>query len=285
MSRTAITTDSGVAIELAGVSTIPLAVVDDETGQSFLDQREISIREVYRLRDEGHRIITSCMTPYDMETFFERQLETHDQILHLSMSDKISAGSYECSAMVAAKLDAQRIRVVNSKQGGAGGAQLALRALLAAEREDNLDRLAAQLEQELVPRIATSFIVPDPSGYRRSGKGMVNTFINMGISALTSGGGFPLIKINNSGKLMPYSKLKPGGENMYLAFAKAFLDERHMADKTISIATLDPDEAALIPLREWLEQQDYEVSYSTMSAVIASYACKDTLGISYLQKA
>ena len=286
MARTAITTDSGVVVNYEGVPTIPLVIVNEEAGMTYRDQLEIQVPDVYALQDQGYRTTTSCMTPYDMEAFFREQLERHEQLLHLCISDKISAGSNACSNMVAKELAPDRIRVINTRQGGAGGVQVVLRALEAAQQEPDLGRLTEWVDQDLIPRIKTQFIVPDPSGYRRSGKGVMNTFMNIGISAMTSGGGTPLIYMTKSGKMMPYAKLKPGRESRYIAFAKSVLNKRaRMEDMRISVATLHPDEAEVQELREWLAAEGFEASFDTMGAIISCYACRNALGISYLQKA
>lgn len=288
MKKTVITADSGVVIGGDNVVTVPLVVIDNNTDKVYQDQTEISTREVYGLRAQGHRITTSCMNLHEAAEFFTEQLKTADQIIHLTMSEKISHGALVTAIRAAEEVDPRRVRVINSFQGGSGGPVIARKAVQMAAVDDNLERVAAALEQDIVPRVRTAFVVPDPTGYKASGKGILNGFINMGISAFSAGSGIPVVKITPSGALLPTKKLrlKPG-EAIYPAFFDSQFDPAILDDDFISICTLDPDPENLGALKAFTGEHlpDIEVGYGNMSAVIAAYACKDTLGISYITKA
>lgn len=287
MKKTVITTDSGVVIGSDEVITVPLVVIDTETDRSYLDQTEITATEVYSLRTLGHRMTTSCMSITEAEEFFTAQLQTADQIIHLTMSNKISQGAYVSALHAAGEVSAERIRVIDSLQGGSGGPVVAHNALRLAGETDDLNAMADALTKDIIPRIKTAFIVPDPTGYKASGKGILNGFINMGLSAFAAGSGLPVIKINANGSLLPTKKLRPkADENMYIAFFDSQFDPGQIADDFVSVTTLMPDADRLQGLKDHTAAQypNYRVNYGQMSAVIASYACKDTLGVSYLTK-
>jgi DegV family protein with EDD domain len=287
MKKTVITADSGVIIGSEQVVTIPLVVIDTQTNCVYKDQEEISTREVYDLRAKGHRITTSCMNLHEAAEFFREQLKTADQIIHLTMSEKISQGALVTAVRAAEEVDARRIRVINSLQGGSGGPVVARKAAQLAAEDDNLDRIAETIEQDIIPRMRTAFVVPDPTGYKASGKGILNGFINMGISAFAAGSGLPVVKITPSGALLPTKKLrlKPGQE-LYVAFFDSQFDADLMDDDFISVCSLDPDPDRLEALKRYTAETlpHIEVGYGNMSAVIGAYACKDTLGVSYLTK-
>ena len=287
MKKTVITADSGVIISDKRIPIIPLFIIDHDTGKTYRDQDDITIEEVYALRLEGHRITTSCVNLAEAEDHFRKQLEEADQIVHLCMSSKISEGSLVAVNQAAAEVAPDRIRIVNTLQGPAGGAIIARKAMQMIEQEDNLDAIAQYLCERIVPHVKTSFIVPDPAGYKISGKGILNGFINLGLSAFSAGSGIPAIRFTSGGSMLPIRKIRAARDrNMYVEFFKGLYDPALMEENFIAVSSLAPEPERLEALREYIEAlPDAESYFDTMGTTISAFACRDSLGISYLGKA
>lgn len=149
-------TDSAACIspQLAqkhNISVIPAALIH-YNGQTFIDNVTITNEEAYNLIEkDGDRFTTAAISPELVIEEFNKLIKDHKEILHIAISDQLSAG-YKTSSLAAQTVMQEnpgvRIRVADSKAAAASEALVVIAAAKAAATGMNLDKLA-----ELVPVI------------------------------------------------------------------------------------------------------------------------------------
>jgi Uncharacterized protein conserved in bacteria len=285
MAKIVLSADTGVITRDDVIEIIPLTIMDADTGAQYQDQTQISVEEVFGLRGQGHRITTSCMNIHEAKVFFENLLQQHEHIVHLSMSSKVSRGSYETSRIAAQELAPDRITVIDTKTGSSGGLLVAQKARKALQASPTVKELTDYITKSLVSRSKTAIVVPDPSGYKRSGKGMINGIVNLALGALSSARGLPLVKLNESGAMLPYKLLRYSNmDQLYVDLFHSQYIAEEAADNEIAVSYLMPQMSRVDALTALLAERGLCTYIGQMSGVIGSYACQDTVGISYLLK-
>lgn len=71
-----------------GIHLVPQQVVHG--GRSFRDLLDISPEEVLALLKKGERLTTSQVAPEDLRETYERLLATHDRVVSVHVSGKLS---------------------------------------------------------------------------------------------------------------------------------------------------------------------------------------------------
>ncbi len=118
MGKIAFVTDSTAyltqeQVEKYQIHVVPLGVIfGDHVYQEGVD---LSTDEFYQRLQAGEALPTTSQPPIgEFVSLFERLLETHDDILCLMLSDKLS-GTYRTAVSAAEMVNAQRIHVVDSR--------------------------------------------------------------------------------------------------------------------------------------------------------------------------
>ena len=285
MAKIVLTSDTGVITRDDEIPIIPMSILDDDTGEQYQDQAQISVEAVFALRDKGHRLTTSCMNIHEAKSFFENQLKLHDHVVHLSMSSKVSRGSYEVVRIAAQEVGPSRITIIDTKTGSSGGLLLAKKAQKALKSSSTVKELVDYINKGLVSRCKTAIVVPDPSGYKSSGKGMINGILNLALGALSAARGFPLVKLTESGAMLPYKLLKYSDmNNLYVDLFHSQYIAEEAADNEIAVSYLMPEMSRVDRLTSLLAEQGFCIYLGQMSGAIGTYACQNTVGISYLLK-
>ncbi|MFY9536849.1 MAG: DegV family protein [Bacilli bacterium] len=189
----------GLAKEF-GLEVLPLSVsIGGKEYYHYLDEREISIKEFYRMLREHKLPRTSQINPEGFISAFESILKEGKDILSVSLSSELS-GTFQ-SALIARKELAERypgrkIIVIDSKCASMGiGLLLAYAAGMKSEGAP-LEETAAWIEKNKL-KVCHLFTVGDLNHLKRGGrlsssKAFLGTLLNVK----------PLLHVNNDGKLV-----------------------------------------------------------------------------------
>lgn len=126
-----------------GVTVVPLYV--NFRGQVLKDEIEISTNDIFKGVAEGAGMpSTSQPTPVDFETAYTRLLETHDHVLTITLSSKLS-GTLQ-SAQIAAANFPGKITVFDSQTASGTQAMMVERAARMFKAGSSLQDVLAKLE-------------------------------------------------------------------------------------------------------------------------------------------
>jgi DegV family protein with EDD domain len=157
MRKVAICIDSttrmtGKDVEKYNVEIIPLTVIFDDG--EYLDGIELTTTEFFhKLTIEKMVATTSQPSPGRFEEVFRRLLETHDQVLFISISTKLS-GTFHTASSVAMMMNEEKenqVLVYDSKHTAGIGVDMGIKASVLADQGytaseiiDKLDYLSEQ---------------------------------------------------------------------------------------------------------------------------------------------
>ncbi len=170
--RLAIVTDSGADLprELAerlAIHSVPVRVSFGD--EDFLDKVSISPAEFYRkLRSCADLPLTSQPPPGDFRRQFEFLLSHHDEVLYVGISRALS-GTLQSGETAAARADAARTRVVDSRNASCGLGLLAIAAAELAQCGADSASVSAEIER-LRARTLTFAATRDVSFAVRGGR-------------------------------------------------------------------------------------------------------------------
>lgn len=151
---TAVVVDSGADLPASecvrlGIVMVPVRVNFGD--EDFLDKVSLGTAQFYRrLRDGGVLPQTSQPTPGDFRRQFEMQLAHHAGVVYTGISRAIS-GTLQSGEHAAARVDAARVRVVDTGHASCGAGLIALTAAEAAAAgasPEDVAALAARLRHE-----------------------------------------------------------------------------------------------------------------------------------------
>ena len=144
--RVAVVTDTGADLPAAecerlGIALVPVWVNFGDA--DFLDKVSISTAEFYRrLKASDVLPKTSQPPPGDFRRQFEFLLGHHDSVVYTGISRAIS-GTLQSGEHAAARVDAQRVRVVDSGHASCGVGLIVIAAAEAARAGADADTVAA----------------------------------------------------------------------------------------------------------------------------------------------
>lgn len=283
------TTDSGVLKEMDRVVIVP-SCIQDSRSYSYLDQKEITNEEIYERRDRGEKFKTSSPIMSELIDTFEEQLQAHDEVIHFAMSSDISAGSVNAARQAAYIVDDSRIHVLDTRQGGPGGGLVVDLALRLLEEGFSSQDILEILKEEILPNIQTFFLVPNPIGFLESGRNSTNgrhtnIWKELAVKMLIRRGTQFEVALKD-GKLLQDKMRRYQKEDMYQEFIREHLENEEIDFNLFSYGgtLLSKEQTERIENYFKIKHPKYEVVRHNMGGVIASYACKDTVGISYVKK-
>ena len=282
---TIVTSDSGVNPLVQIYSNYVPAILNGD--REYLDG-EISNKEILERIKNGENITTSSPTYEMYEEMFNGILKdnTVDDILHLSMSSGISSGSYEMANLVARDIG-DRIKVFDTKQASVGGTIMHEVASNLAIKRIKRDEIIKVLEN-LKERIETSFVVPDPRGFIRSGRDksditnkLMLTYVNLKMKR-----NYKFIVKFDNGNLCNDGNFKTK-DNFFKYLLDGYLNEIENYDPNyIVIGSVLEDKIKMKEIKEYIESYKYfkNVIIKNMPGVVAAYGCNDLCGVSLVKK-
>lgn len=291
MEKVVITTDSGMCpVDESNMISVQII---DELGNSYRDVKEINNEKIIE-SDKIFKTSSPLMGDY-MDKFIEC-LKLKKDVVHISMSSGISEGSYNASSLAAKELNERyenKIYVINSLTGATGGTLLNEVAYhlasLDLEAKDIVDSL-----EKIKTRLQTSFYVPDPSGFIRSGRNKSESCLKekallIGLKTVLRTGIKFRVDINDCGNLYTKRILQGGTNGEMFKLVKNIINEqnKNLYDSNyIVIGNLLVRKVDMEQIKYYLKSLDYfkNIIDKNINGAVATYGCYDLCGISLVKK-
>lgn len=176
--RVVITTESVADLPQELIDKYDIAVLPHKVRTSegiFKDGNEIDTKGVLKYMEDRTRVVNT-MAPEvkEVEEFFARQLSVANNIIHISISNKVEHSGYFVAMEAAKSFDS--VFVFNTGHLSSGQGLLAIDACRMAEDGKSPEEILARLEK-LKKKVHTSFIVDNLDFLARAkqvGKGVAN---------------------------------------------------------------------------------------------------------------
>lgn len=134
----------------------------------FKDRAEMTATNVVEyFENGGQRISTAAPATSEYVDFFEKTLQKHDEIIHITISSQLSL-SYD-NAIVASSQFGGRVHVVDSQHLSTGMAHMIIKAVEMAKEDKAVKEIVETLEQ-MKDKISTSFIADNADYLYRTGR-------------------------------------------------------------------------------------------------------------------
>lgn len=254
------------------IAVVPLYV--NFNTQSFKDNVDITPQELYRKVSQiGSLPSTSATTPTDFVNEFKKYIDNGMDIIHISISSKISA-SYQNACAAAEQFPAGRIRVIDSFNLSSGIGILVMVAADCIEGGLNLDETAKAV-QNSVGKVDTEFIVDTVDYLYKGGR---CSGLQMILSSLLKI--HPIIEVED-GSMHLAAKIRGGRQNVLNRLVNDTIQNMSQLDtRRVFITHSESDEDAA-----WVKNQlsglnrFNEVIITNASCVICSHCGPKTIGI------
>lgn len=257
------------------IRIIPLTIILGE--QDFEDGITVTPSDIYAYVEKtGILPKTSAVSSYAFREHFEKLLKECDQVLHVSISQHLSA-CWQNATLAASEL--QNVYVVD------GGALSTGSALLALKARDLLDagkdiREVVKILESLVPNDQTSFVIDKLDYLYKGGRCKGLTLLGANLMKI-----HPILNMQE-GYLKPAKQKLRGNMDKVVRKYIEYLHENYPTpDRTRAFLThteMDP-ELVEIARKATKELFDFEVVYETMAgSTITSHCGRGTLGLLFL---
>lgn len=143
--------------------------ITTDTGR-FRDGYEVDSQNIIEYLEKGGVKAATCAPqPMEYELFFEKQLEKYDEIIHFSLSGRLS-NSYTNAqtALTFMGKDSERVKVIDSEQFSSGMAFLIIRAVEMRSKGFSSAEIIEECER-IRECISTSFIARNADYLYRNG--------------------------------------------------------------------------------------------------------------------
>ena len=257
------------------IGITPLSVIID--GQVFYDGVDVTPRDIFRASDAGKSVRTAAVNTYEYREFFEEQLKTYDQVVHICISSEFST-CYSDACEASMKMD--NVFIVDSRNLSTGSGLLVLEgAEMAAKGMDG-----AKIAETLRGRtglVDASFVIRTVDYLRRGGR-------CSGMEAL----GAKMLHIRPSivvadGKMHPGEKYR----GRYEHYLKHYIEDTLANDSTIDFSrvfiTHSPSEEGLVSFAiDKVKSYGLfrEVLETMAGCTVCCHCGPDTLGILFMRR-
>ena len=294
MNKIVITTDSGID-PIHEETMIPGQIVENEI-KSYQDMKEITPKEILEKIKIGSNFKTSSPIIGDYEKMFIPYLEDKYDIIHLSMSSGISEGSVNSANLMATIFNDEyenKIHVIDTLNGATGGTLLEQFANDLVKDGYQTSEIVEKLQQ-VKTKLQTSFYVPNPEGFIRSGRNksemcFKDKALLMGVkTALVTGIKFR-VDFNPEGNLYTKGFIRSQTKSGMLKMVKQIIDEKNKElydSKYVVVGTLNENQVKMEEIISYLNQLNYfdHVIRQDINGVVAAYGSDDLCGISLVKK-
>lgn len=291
MKKVVVTTDSGIC-PIDETNMIPGQIIDSND-YCYRDVLEISNSEILKSQKTFK---TSSPLQSDYEKEFIKHLEQKENIIHLSMSSGISEGSVNLANLVANELNSEyenKIRVIDTLTGATGGTLInEVASNLANKQEMDIDDMVYLLNQ-FKYRIKTSFYVPDPTGFIRSGRNKSEICVKdkallIGLKTALKVGLKFRVDFNSEGNLYTNRILQGSVNGEMLKFIKNIVNEQNKYTfdaNYVVIGNLLKERVDMERVKDYLYSLNYfnNIIEKDINGVVAAYGCPDLCGISLVK--
>ena len=292
MSKIEITTDSGICP--LNEDNMISGIINKDNSESLRDVREITSSDIIEQTRLGHKFNTSSPLLGDYYDMFEKKLENSD-VIHLCMSSGISEGSVNAPLNVAKDLNEQydnKVYVIDTLTATTGGTIINEIAKNLVNKGLTTKEVVGELE-EIKRTIQTSFYVPDPEGFIRSGRDKSHLYINkalvIGARAVKMAGVKYRVDFNEDGNLYTKSLLHSKNKVGMLKLVKTIVNERTLENYRpdyVAIGNLKEKNVSMEEIEDYLKSFGYfeNIINKSINGVVACYGTEDLCGISLIKR-
>ena len=281
MNKIVLTSDSGIG-PTNEQNMIPALIVENGE-KTYKDCLEINSSKILEKIKEGSVFTTSSPLLGDYYNMFSKILENGDDVIHLCMSSGISEGSYNSAFLTANTLNEEfnnKVHVIDTLNGATGGT-LIYNIAEGLIKEGYSVKSVIEYLNLLKNNILTSFYVPDPKVFIRSGRNKSELCIKdkailMGLkTALIAGIKFR-VDFNEDG-------------NLYTKLTQNIINEqnKYQYDPKIAVVGTVKERYVLIDdIITYLEDLHYfdKIIRKDINGIVAAYGSEDLCGISLVKK-
>lgn len=269
------TCDLGQYVEERNIGIMPLQVHLDT--QSYYDGVDITPSDIFEfVAKTGILPKTSAPSIGEYEEFFEKQLETYDEVVHINISQKSSCS--HANAKQGAEKFGGRVRVIDSKALSSGQGLLIMKASDLLAEGKSAQEIEAILN-ETREHVNTSFI-PDSLDYLHKG-GRVSGMVRVVAGMFKI---HPLILMND-GQLVSGKKYKG---KMSVLIKQYIQDLKQMYpnyDKTRCFVTHSSADSELVEIAKEEVKRVFdfnEVLETVAGSIVTSHCGRNTLGVLFI---
>lgn len=294
MSKIVITTDSG--IDPTNIENMIPASIIENGNISYRDMVDITPIEILEKAKKGSTFKTSSPILTDYENKFRELLEEYDEIIHLSMSSGISEGSVNSSRLIADDINSEygdKVHVIDTLTGATGGTLLSEIANNLVSQGLNSKDIINTLN-DIKSRICTSFYVPNPEGFIRSGRNkselcLKDKALLIGIKASLMAGIKFRVDFNQEGNLYTKGIIRKKTSQGMIKIVKDVVnnENKHLYDNQYAvIGTINEEQVNMNDIIEYLESLKHfnQIIRRGINGIVACYGSSDLCGISLVRK-
>ena len=296
MKKVMLTVDSGVGTLDDGIDKIPVQILCDTDGKEYLDGLNINNKKIIEDLEKGYTYKTSSPLFDSYRNNFTKHLVNGNDVIHLSMSSGISEGSYNLSNLVANLVNEDydnSVYVVDTLNATTGG-------IIISEYAKNLINSGLQATEvidkleEFKKYIKTTFFVPNPDGFIRSGRNKTDLSTTdkakliLASAAVRTGFKFK-VQFNNNGNLVQDGILRGKTHNCFRQLVANIVNEENVEDYDNSLVVVGnvlKDKVEMDEIKDYIKSLKYfkEVIEKDFPSAVAAYGCRDLCGISLVKK-
>ena len=293
MNKIIITQDSGID-PIDETNMIAGQVIKDGK-EAYRDIFEISNKEIFEETRNGHLFTTSSPLQIDYINKFKKLLESGNDVIHLCMSSGISEGSVNGPYVVAQELNEEydnNVYIIDTLNATTGGTlideyakSLVKKGLSSKEIVDELNNFKNYVQ--------TSFYVPYPAGFLRSGRNKGSIVKEKALSLSEKIVNLAGIKIrvdfNNEGNLYPRAMMRGKTKENIMKMLNKIINEDTIESydsNYVVIGNLLEKDVKIDEVKEYIKSFYYfkNVINKDINDVVTSYGSEDLCGISLVKK-
>ncbi len=246
--------------------------------QSYRDNVDINPTELFRkVKETGKLPMTSSPTVADFAAEFKKYIDQGMDILHISLSSKISS-SYRNACSAAADFPQGRIIVIDSLNLSTG---IGILVLVAADCVGNGSNLAdaAQTVRSAIAKVRVEFIIDTVEYLYKGGR---CSGLQMLLSSLLEI--HPIIRVAD-GAMYPAAKIRGNRHLVLLRLIKNTLDNLDSINRErIFISHCECGDEADRVRSQFEELKKFDrILMTNLSCVITSHCGPKTIGIVYME--
>lgn len=294
MGKIAITTDSGID-PINENNMVPLQIIKNDQ-ETFKDIVEISPKEIIDGLKQGDMFKTSSPIITDYQDKFEEELENGNDIIHLSLGSGISEGSVNASNLVANMVNEDydnQVYVIDTLTGATGGTLINEVAKDYVKKGYPIKEIVDKLN-EIKTKIKTSFYVPSPEGFIRSGRNKSDLCLKdkalLLSTRLAKKAGIKFrVDINDEGNLYAHSIIRENKKSGMLKLVKNIINDSTIElydPNYVVIGNILEKDVSMEEIKDYLRRFNYfkTIINKNINGVVAAYGSEDLCGISLIKK-
>lgn len=259
------------------VNVLPLYIRIGE--DEFLDGVDITMREMLARCDSSKLLPKTAAINVDrFEKIFAELTADGSEVVFITISSEFSV-NYNNALLAAQNIGGTY--VVDSRNLSTGIGHVVLEAVKMAQEGLNADQIKRRLDEEIVPKVETSFVL-DRLDYMVKG-GRCSAVAALGANLLSL---HPCIEVID-GKMKVVKKYKGSWERCLKAYVKDRLSGRDgLRLARIFITYTDTDESVVDDIEKLVKEYSTftQVIKTTAGCTVASHCGRRTLGILFIRE-